>query len=127
MILGAFLWYQNGLGTCEAVERATTEYRGEEDIVARFLQQRCVMNQTAQIPKARLYDLWKEWAEDEGERGAAFKSSRWLVQQIMSRYGETGAVSYTRSTVFGVGMLDEFRDEPLEIHPSRAQVRRGEM
>ena len=127
MILGAFLWYQNGLSTCEAVERATTEYRGEEDIVARFLQQRCVMNQTAQIPKARLYDLWKEWAEDEGERGAAFKSSRWLVQQIMSRYGETGAVSYTRSTVFGVGMLDEFRDEPLEIHPSRAQVRRGEL
>jgi phage/plasmid-associated DNA primase len=109
------------------VEKATTEYRGEEDIVARFLQQRCVMSPTAQIGKGRLYDLWKEWAEDEGERGASFKSLRWLVQQIMSRYGESGAVSYNRSSVFGVGMLDEFRDEPIEARPTRAQVRRGEV
>ena len=127
MILGAYLWYQNGLGTCAAVEKATTEYRGEEDIVARFLQQRCVLSPTAQIGKGRLYDLWKEWAEDEGERGASFKSLRWLVQQIMSRYGESGAVSYNRSSVFGVGMLDEFRDEPIEARPTRAQVRRGEV
>lgn len=126
-ILGAYLWYKNGLGTCAAVERATMEYRGEEDIVARFLQQRCFMNPTAQISKGRLYDLWKEWAEDEGERGAAFKSQRWLVQQLVIRYGESGAVSHNRSTVFGVGMLDEFRDEPSEPAFTRGQLRRSEV
>ena len=127
MMLGASLWFNSGLGTCEAVDKATTEYRGEEDIVARFLQQRCVMSPVAVAPKAALYDAWKEWAEDEGERGATFKSQRWLVQQLKSRFGEAGLVSDNRSSVFGVGILDEYRDEPVEVRPSRAQVRRGEV
>jgi putative DNA primase/helicase len=126
MIFGAHLWYQNGLGSCEAVEKATTEYRGEEDIVARFIQQRCVMNLTAVVSKHTLYDAWKEWAEDEGERGAAFKSQRWLVQQLLTRYAEIGAVSHNRTSVFGIGMLDEFRTTPDEARPSRSQMRRGE-
>jgi hypothetical protein len=74
-----------------------------------------------------LYDAWKEWAEDEGERGATFKSQRWLVQQLKSRFAEAGLVSDNRSSVFGVGILDEYRDEPVEVRPSRAQVRRGEV
>jgi len=126
MVFGAYLWYQNTLGTCTAVEKATTEYRGEEDIVARFLQQRCVMSPIAIASKSMLYDAWKEWAEDEGERGASFKSQRWLVQQLLTRYGESGAVSHNRSNVFGVGMIDEFRNAPVESTPNRAQIRRGE-
>ena len=84
------------------------------------------MNLTAIVSKHTLYDAWKEWAEDEGERGAAFKSQRWLVQQLLTRYAEIGAVSHNRSSMFGIGMLDEFRTAPEEARPSRSQMRRGE-
>jgi len=123
-VLGAYLWYKNGIGTCEAVEKATTEYRGEEDIVARFLQTMCVTGNTMRVAKATLYATWKEWAEDEGERGAAFKSQRWVLKQLETR---KIIISHDRRFVYGVGLVEE-RAEPSEqsAQPTRGQYRRAE-
>jgi putative DNA primase/helicase len=123
-VLGAYLWYKNGLGSCEAVDRATTEYRGEEDIVARFIQTMCVIGESKRVAKTVLYAAWKEWAEDEGERGAAFKSQRWVLRQLETR---KIVIAHDRRFVHGIGLVEE-REESSEpmAQLTRGQRRRAE-
>jgi putative DNA primase/helicase len=123
-VLGAYLWYKNGIGTCEAVEKATTEYRGEEDIVARFIQTMCVTGESKRVAKTVLYAAWKEWAEDEGERGAAFKSQRWVLKQLETR---KIVIAHDRRFVYGIGLVEE-REESNETmsQSTRGQRRRAE-
>jgi putative DNA primase/helicase len=123
-VLGAYLWYKSGLGSCEAVDRATTEYRGEEDIVARFIQTMCVIGESKRVAKTVLYAAWKEWAEDEGERGAAFKSQRWVLRQLETR---KIVIAHDRRFVHGIGLVEE-REESLEpmAQLTRGQRRRAE-
>lgn len=125
-VLGAYLWYKNGLGTCAAVSDATTEYRGEEDIVARFLNTMCILDRKAAVRKDRLYTAWRQWAEDEGERAAGMKSQRWLFTQLLTR-GIFGKGDYDKRMInHGIGLLDDSR-ETLEPMPTRGQTRRGEV
>jgi putative DNA primase/helicase len=123
-VLGAYLWFKNGIGTCEAVEKATTEYRGEEDIVARFIQTMCVTGELKRVAKTVLYAAWKEWAEDEGERGAAFKSQRWVLKQLETR---KIVIAHDRRFVYGIGLVEE-REESNETmsQSTRGQRRRAE-
>jgi len=125
-VLGAYLWYKNGLGTCAAVSDATTEYRGEEDIVARFLSNMCVLERKAAVRKDRLYAAWRQWAEDEGERAAGMKSQRWLFNQLLTR-GIFGKDDHDKRMInAGIGLVDDTRDtmEPLQ---TRGQARRAEV
>lgn len=121
-VLGAYLWHLNGLGSCAAVDQATATYRGEEDILARFLSAYCVVSHGTSVSKARLYAAWREWAEDEGERAASYKSQRWLVQTLKSR---GIVVSDDRNVVNGLGLRDDARVEEVQ-HLSKGAIRRGE-
>lgn len=103
MIEGAILWYKIGLRSCKAVDRATTEYRGEEDAVARFISERCEISAGRSTPKNALYVAWKEWAQDEGDKSAEYKSQRWLTRQLTTRWSIAlgGAQA---SSLIGIGL-----------------------
>ncbi len=122
-VLGAFLWYKNGIGTCAAVDAAIREYRGEEDLVARFVQTVCIVGPSMTVRKDRLYAAWKEWAEDEGERSASYKSQRWLVQQLVMRK----IITHDRLNVRGLGIVDDAHQDADEKRYTRGQMRRGEV
>lgn len=123
-VTGATLWFQNGLRTCRAVETATNDYRGEEDIVARFLSTMCVLGEDKTARKSELYAAWKEWAEDEGERDASRKSQRWLTTQLITR-----GMRDDRTHVIGLGVKTERYETAHNVTPlpTRGQLRRGEM
>ena len=123
-VTGATLWFQNGLRTCRAVETATNDYRGEEDIVARFLSTMCVLGEDKTARKSELYAAWKEWAEDEGERDASRKSQRWLTTQLLTR-----GMRDDRTHVIGLGVKTERYETAHNVTPlpTRGQLRRGEM
>lgn len=122
-VLGAFLWYKNGVGSCAAVDNATRQYRGEEDLVARFIQTVCTVGPSKTVRKDRLYSAWREWAEDEGERSASYKSQRWLVQQLLARK----IVGHDRNSVHGLGIVDDAHTDAEEKRYTRGQMRRGEV
>jgi hypothetical protein len=71
-----------------------------------------------------LYASWKEWAEDEGERGAAFKSQRWVLKQLETR---KIVIAHDRRFVYGIGLVEE-REESNETmsQSTRGQRRRAE-
>lgn len=61
------MWQNDGLGTCEAVEQGTAEYRCDEDLVGKFLADECALGTTLKIKKDALYKSYKSWAEAKGE------------------------------------------------------------
>jgi putative DNA primase/helicase len=83
-VAGAQLWYEDGLGSCAAVDAATQEYKAGQDVLAAFLADRCVVAADAEAGGGELYKSFAEWAKDNGEvneRGRV-PSNRTFVQML---------------------------------------------
>jgi len=66
-VIGCQEWLKNGLGIPKEVVKATKEYRTEMDIIANYLEDRCVMEPGSEIEAGELYNDWKDWCEHNGE------------------------------------------------------------
>jgi putative DNA primase/helicase len=58
-------WQQHGLGTAQAVERATAEYRREEDTLGAFLDECC--NLKGEVQAAELREAYEKFCRDLDE------------------------------------------------------------
>ena len=100
-VMGAMQWAKSGLKSCKAVERATLQYRGEEDAVQRFINDRCELSSVATVNKGKLFSEWQVWVSDEGDRIMGYKTQRWLIRQLVGRFKcESGGDG--RSSVIGI-------------------------
>lgn len=70
-VRGCLDWQRNGLGTPEIVQAATEGYRSEMDMLGLFLEDRCIQQPTATVPKGDLYAAYETWCEQNGERPVA--------------------------------------------------------
>jgi putative DNA primase/helicase len=66
MAAGAQLWYEEGLGACPAIDDATREYRDEQDILGRFIEEKCLIADGSEVKSSGLYNAYKDWAKEEG-------------------------------------------------------------
>lgn len=66
-IEGTDIWEKEGLGEAEAVTLATNEYRSESDAIGLFLKEYTEKEVTSITEKTRLYQIYKHWAESNGE------------------------------------------------------------
>jgi putative DNA primase/helicase len=105
-VLGAQQWLKQGLGSCKAVDMATTTYRGEEDAVQRFITERCEVNTMASVSKGALFGAWREWVDDEGDRSMSYKSQRWLMRQLIGRFGCQAGGS-GRTSLVGIRLIPD--------------------
>ena len=64
---GCLLWQRDGLMFPESVVSATQEYRHESDVLARFIEDRCLKTPKATAQARALYEAYREWAEHSGE------------------------------------------------------------
>lgn len=67
-VQGLLEWRANGLGTATAVERATRDYRDEEDGVGSFVAECLSPDAEARIPTADLYERYESYCAEAGER-----------------------------------------------------------
>jgi putative DNA primase/helicase len=65
---GCLAWRREGLRPPAAVLAATQAYRSGEDVLAAFLDERCVKENGARVLGSALYSTFREWAEGNGER-----------------------------------------------------------
>lgn len=79
---GCLEWQEHGLPTPEIVIRATSEYRAEMDILARFLEESTVPVPGARVASAALYARYREWCDNSGER---FESQKMFGMQLKER------------------------------------------
>ena len=79
-VQGAIAWYEHkqraSLPKPEAVANAITEYRQEEDMLARFTSEECDVYTGLDCTTKEMLEAFHTWLEDQGERVNAWSQTR---------------------------------------------------
>jgi P4 family phage/plasmid primase-like protien len=67
-VRGCLDWQREGLGEPDEVVAATEGYRGEMDVLAQWIEERCVVREGTWALFSELYNDYREWAESSGEQ-----------------------------------------------------------
>ncbi|MFN0150823.1 MAG: phage/plasmid primase, P4 family [bacterium] len=67
-VRGAMEWNAEGLRPPEEVKAATDAYRRDQDTLADFLEERCIVGETLVSTVADLFRAYTTWCESTGER-----------------------------------------------------------
>ena len=100
---GRLEWQLCGLGIPDAVKRATEDYQSEMDIIGQFLDEKCFLNDSAQVRSKQLYDAFREWAESNGEHP---RTNKWLTQRLAEKEYKKKSRS-DGAWWLGIGLLSE--------------------
>ncbi len=112
-VQGSLEWQREGLGESEEVRAATAEYRAEQDVLAAFIEERCVIAPNASAPATPLYHVYKAWCEETGERVETQKRfGMRLTERGFER--EKAGVYYW----LGIGLRHDGNDDPGPFGPS---------
>lgn len=66
MAEGAYMWMQEGLAMPEKLKEASKAYRNEMDVIEQFIEDECKRVDDAKVKVNELYELYKRWANDNG-------------------------------------------------------------
>ncbi len=80
---GAVAWHAKGLRPPQAVQDATRSYLAEEDRIARWIADRCYVEPGAKASSSGLYQSFRGWCEDAGERPGSHKA----FSQVLEGHG----------------------------------------
>jgi putative DNA primase/helicase len=64
---GCLDWQQHGLGVPQVIRDATDEYRQEQDILATFVNEKCIADPQAWVASGVLYAVYAAWCKNGGE------------------------------------------------------------
>lgn len=67
-VQGCLAWQQEGLEPPTEVTEATDQYKAESDVLAAFLADCCVLDKNVKVKANELYNAYREWCEQNGER-----------------------------------------------------------
>jgi putative DNA primase/helicase len=81
-VQGCLLWQQMGLGEPEEVKAATEGYREEMDVLAEFLQDRCIETVSVKVGSRELFEAYSGWCQENGYEPA---SQRGLTAAIREK------------------------------------------
>lgn len=107
-VRGCLEWQKSGLGSCAAVDQATSDYRAEMDHLGAFLGEAVVDGPDAYVLVEDLWMSYKQWAADSGERYQ--HSKRLLTNALKDRGWTTGKRTGRRVNAWlGHGLNQEFQ------------------
>lgn len=66
-IQGCLMWQVEGLCAPRAVVQATESYLSAEDVLHRWMEERCALGANLWESAGELFKSWREWAEGSGE------------------------------------------------------------
>jgi putative DNA primase/helicase len=61
-------WEREGLGIPETVKVATQEYKDDMDIIAEFIEEKCIESRNAEATTKDLYSAYSKWCEENNEK-----------------------------------------------------------
>ncbi|AZF90333.1 MAG: P4 family primase [Phage 5P_3] len=108
LVAGCMAWQRQGLGTPDAVKRATESYREESDILAEFLSARVVWSPTASVAKGALYEAYRQWCESNKETPIGKRTFNERIQERgVQEFRATGGVR----SWSGIGLISDVSDD----------------
>lgn len=78
---GCRLWQQEGLIPPKRVVLATDEYRGEMDVIERFIKERCILDGSSRISAGVLYASLKDWLQKNSEGDIASNKFSYRMEE----------------------------------------------
>jgi putative DNA primase/helicase len=103
MVKGCLEWQANGLQYPDEVTAATAEYRAREDVLARFLSDRCITGPGMRSKASQLMTAYVEWCGQTGERPVKQKEfGERMTERGFQRLKSVGVKVYD-----GIGIRDE--------------------
>ncbi len=103
LVDGCLAWQREGLGTAGKIEEATAEYRSKSDNIAAFLEECCVVAESARVQSKVLYDAYRIWTEARGGRPQSING--WA--ESLEQKGWSSKKSDGRMLFRGLGLLHE--------------------
>jgi putative DNA primase/helicase len=64
---GCYMWQQEGLKLPEKVEKATSEYREESDVIGEFLKECTITGEFKKVKSSDLYAAYEKWCGGEAD------------------------------------------------------------
>lgn len=106
IVAGAVRWNTDGLPTCPSINEATSEWRRSEDVILRFIEDRCELGPGLSTQSSTLHREYAAWCEYEGRPSSSNKefSKRLDAHDVASNL----ELRRTRagSAWFGIGVND---------------------
>ena len=99
-VMGCREWQAVGLGTAAAIEAATSGYRTESDILGQWLDDRCVLLETARTSSQALRDDYVQWCSINGPEPV----NSTVFGRALSDRGFQVAKIGGRKVRFGIGL-----------------------
>jgi putative DNA primase/helicase len=92
MVQGCLEWQRQGLNPPAAVNAATQEYRQDEDILAQFIDDACIVGDCI-VGASALYEHYKNWMRDNGLKPmSGTKFGRKMAERFTKEKSRTGLV-----------------------------------
>ena len=101
-VQGCLDWQKEGLGNPQEVRQASTDWREDADVIGRFIEDRCIIKESATAPGGLLYSEYKLWCDSQGERP---NSNKIFAEKLREKGYEK---DQTRKGAIwkGIGLLD---------------------
>ncbi|MBL6458824.1 hypothetical protein JMJ55_26180 [Belnapia sp. T6] len=84
-IEGCLLWQMHGLGMPLVAKEATADYFAEQDLLARWLAERCEDRPSATTLSSVLYRDWSQWATERGEQAGTQKAFSGTLERYRAK------------------------------------------
>ena len=116
---GCLQWQRCGLGEPDVVARETGGYRREQDVLADFVEDCCVLASVASISKADLRAAYTRWCEENGAMPLGQRSFRARLLEM----GITDGRTADRKTRIWMGLrLADRPDNTPRVEDNSGQV-----
>jgi putative DNA primase/helicase len=107
-------WQRHGLGVPQEVVAATQQYQAEQDTLAAFLADTCVVAQSASVTAGRLYQAYHRWADNSGEAPLTLKGfAAQLAERGFKKIRTRDGMIYQG---IGVAVVASEADNPRMFH-----------
>jgi P4 family phage/plasmid primase-like protien len=110
LVRGCLAWQREGLGAPTAVTEATRAYRSDSSPLARFLEERCLLQASASATAGELYEAYQRWCNCNQERSRLNRRQFWDVLGHKFTKDESKP---QRVTYVGIGLIREHDDAVL--------------
>jgi putative DNA primase/helicase len=112
IVKGFELWQKEGLQMPDSMKKATTDYREVMDSIGNFIKERCVIQPNATIKLKPLYEAYKEWCEEVGERAS---NSRMFKKRMEERGFKQGRDASSRFWV-GISIATHYEHPATSVN-----------
>lgn len=107
-VRGCLQWQKDGLGDPPSIVAATDAAQQENDRIALFVSECCVVMPDATVPAGSLRDAYARWCEENGERQVTASAWKQRLTAMGCEYARTKKARMWR----GIGLLADAESTP---------------